>query len=133
MPPQPAMSKAEWEIARIVWRLGQATVREVFEHVPKERTIDYKTVQTYLRRLEAKGYLRTHRKGLRTKVYRTRARPSRVIRETVDELVQRLFDGEPLPLLHHLIEDRGLTSDQIRQLRETLNRLEAEQDESRQQ
>jgi len=90
--------------------------------------MEFVTVQTYLRRLEAKGYLRTRRRG-RTLVYRPRVEPDKVIRETVNDLVDRLFGGEMLPLMHQLIHDRGITDEEIRQLRTMLNQLEGQQDE----
>lgn len=131
MPPRPAMAKSELEIARIVWKLGSATVREVLEQLPKNRNLDFKTVQTYLRRLESKGYLKTKKEG-RSKVYLAKVRADRVVREVVDDFMERLFDGEAIPLLQHLINDRGLSDDEIRKLREMLNRLEGEQNDSRQ-
>ncbi len=131
MPPRPAMAKSELEIARIVWKLGSATVREVLEQLPKNRNLDFKTVQTYLRRLESKGYFKT-KKGGRSKVYLAKVRADRVVREVVDDFMERLFDGEAIPLLQHLINDRGLSDDEIRKLREMLNRLEGEQNDSRQ-
>jgi BlaI family transcriptional regulator, penicillinase repressor len=132
MAERPPLSRAELEVARIVWELGEATVRQVFERVPAERRLDFKTVQTYLRRLEAKGYLRTQKEG-RARVYRPRVRPTQVIRETVDDFVNRLFDGETLPLMQHLIEDRGISADELRKLRDLLNQLEAGHDEPRNQ
>lgn len=121
---QPA-SKAELEIARIVWDLGHATVRQVFEQVPPERELDFKTVQTYLRRLEAKGYLTTRQDG-RSKVYSPKVRPRQVIRETVEDFLQRLFDGATLPLVQHLISERDISSAEIRELRDMLDRWEEE-------
>mgnify|MGYP002622788100 FL=1 len=121
---QPA-SKAELEIARIVWDLGSATVRQVFEQVDPARELDFKTVQTYLRRLEAKGYLTTRQAG-RSKVYSPKVRPGQVIRETVDDFLQRLFDGATLPLVQHLISERDISADEIRELREMLDRWEQE-------
>jgi predicted transcriptional regulator len=125
MPPRPALAKSELEIARIVWKLGSATVREVLGQLPKDRNLDFKTVQTYLRRLESKGYFKTKKEG-RSKVYIPKVRADRVIREVVDDFMNRLFDGEAIPLLQHLINDRGLSDDEIRKLREMLNRLEGE-------
>jgi BlaI family penicillinase repressor len=123
---RPALSKAEMEVARIVWQHRGATVREVLEALPEDRTLDYKTVQTYLRRLQAKGYLRTRREG-RSLRYLPRVRPGQVIKETVDDFVNRLFDGEPLPLFEHLIRDHGLTDAEIQRLRALLNELEGRQ------
>ena len=41
--------------------------------------------------------------------------------------MNRLFDGEVFPLFQHLIEDRGISDDETRQLRELLDRLEREE------
>ena len=106
MTERPALSKGEMEVARALWDLKQATVREVFETFPESRGIDFTTVQTYLRRLEQKGYIKARLEG-RTRVYSPRIKPRTVIRETVDDLVDRLFAGEAFPLMQHLIEDRG--------------------------
>jgi len=129
MPTRAALSKAEMEVARIVWNLSEATVRQVFETFPPERRPDFATVQTYLRRLEAKGYLRAKRRG-RTMVYRARVRPDDVIQETVADLVDRLFGGQTIPLLHHLILDRRISSDEIQKLREMIDEREAKQNDS---
>ncbi len=128
MPRRPALSKAEMEVARILWDLGEATVRQVFETFPAERRPDFTTVQTYLRRLEAKGYLRAKRRG-RTMIYRARVAPDEVIRETVIDFVDRLFGGDTIPLLHHLIHDRGISDEEIRRLREMIDQREAKQDD----
>ena len=51
-----------------------------------------------------------------------------MIRETVDDLVDRLFGGESLPLMRHMIEDRGISSDELAELRRMLERLTEEND-----
>jgi len=109
--------------------LGSATVRQVLEQLPKNRGLELKTVQTYLRRLESKGYVKTRKEG-RSKAYIPKIRPDRVVREVVDDFIDRMFDGEAIPLLQHLINDRGLNDKEIDRLRKMLNRLEAENDES---
>ncbi|MEX2288552.1 MAG: BlaI/MecI/CopY family transcriptional regulator [Planctomycetaceae bacterium] len=126
-----ALSKGELEVARVLWSLGKATVRDVFEAFSKKQRPAFATVQTYLRRLEAKGYLQTTLEG-RVKVYSPRVRPKQVIHETVDDFMNRLFDGEALPLMRHLINERGISPEEIEQLRDMLNRLERENNESRQ-
>jgi predicted transcriptional regulator len=120
-----AIAKSELEVARIVWNLGEAGVRQVLEALAGDRALDFKTVQTYLRRLEAKGYLAAKMVG-RVRVYRPRVRPSTVVREVIDDLIGRLFGGESLPLFRHLIEDRGLSAAEVAELRAMLDRLEAE-------
>ena len=129
MPSQSELPKSELQIARIVWRLKSATVRDVLNELPAARKIDFKTVQTYLRRLEAKGYLKSKRQG-RSNVYVPKAQPQRVVRDVVDDFMDRLFDGEAIPLLQHVIHDRGLTEEELRKLRDMLDQLEAENNDS---
>lgn len=121
---RPSLSKSELEVARILWSLGGGTVRHVFEALPRDRRIDFKTVQTYLRRLETKGYLKARLDG-KNLIYSPRVEPSRVIEETVDDLVARVFDGERLSLFQHLIQDRGLSPEELKKLREMLDSREA--------
>jgi predicted transcriptional regulator len=125
---RPALSRGELDVARVVWGLGEATVGQVFDAFAERKQIDYSTVQTYLRRLEAKGYLRTRRQG-RNKIYRPRVGAGQVIRETIDDLLERLFDGQPLALWQHLVQERGITAEETRQLRQLLKQWEAERDE----
>ena len=123
MADRPALSKGELEVARVLWELSKATVREVYEAFPANRDIDFTTVQTYLRRLESKGYVRATLDG-RTRVYAPKVKPRTVIRETIDDLVDRLFGGEALPLMRHLIEDRGISSEDLAALKKLLDELE---------
>ncbi len=82
----------------------------------------------HLRRLEAKGHLRGRKKG-RATFDNVSVRADRVIRETVHDYVKRLFDGDPLPLMEHLISDSGLTPEESDRLRELLDRHEEQRHE----
>ena len=113
------------DVARALWQVAPATVREVFEAVQESRTMDFSTVQTYLRRLESKGHAVSKLKG-RMRVYSARTRERTVVRETVNDLVQRLFGGETMPLVRHLIEDRGVDEASLAELRDLIDRLEKE-------
>ena len=126
MTERPTLSKGELEIARVLWELKQATVREVHEQVSTTKEIDFATVQTYLRRLDKKGYAKTHLDG-RTRVYSPKVRPKTVIRETVNDFLDRLFGGDSMPLMQHLIEERGISDGDMDKLRQLLDRLEEEQ------
>ena len=105
--------------------LFRSSVREVHEAFPADRKIDFATVQTYLRRLEAKGYVSGCMSG-RARIYSPKVQPRRVIRQTIDELVERLFGGETLPLMRHLIEDHGVSAEELTELRQLIERVESE-------
>lgn len=123
MAKRPNMSKAEMEVARIVWQLKSASARQVHEGL--DRKIDFSTVQTYLTRLEEKGYIRSKKAG-RAKIFSARANPTTVIRDKVRELVDILFDGDAVPMMRHLIEDAEMSEDDVKSLREMLDEFETE-------
>ncbi len=123
MTERPGLSKSELAIARTLWELKSASVREVYEAVSAEKDIDFSTVQTYLRRLEKKGYAKAVMNG-RLRIYSPRIKPNTVIRETVNDLIDRLFGGETMPLMRHLIENRKVSADEVSQLKSLIDRLE---------
>ncbi len=122
MPPLAPLPKSELEIVRIVWKCGEATVREVTDALQDEREADFWTVQTYLRRLTEKGYLKVTKRG-RTNVYAPKVQPARVRRQMVSDFLQQMFDGEALPLFQHLLQERGLTEAEIDELQRSLDQL----------
>lgn len=124
---RPALSKSEMEVARLLWEMGPTTVRQIHEAICQYREADFATVQTFLRRIEAKGYATSQLDG-RTRVYSAAARPKTVIRDTVDDLVERLFGGDSMPLVRHLIEERGIESEQLAELRLLVDGLEKQAD-----
>ena len=103
------LTSQELAIMKVVWRLGHATVRDVYHALLESRHIAYTTVMTMMNVLEAKGHLK---KDKADRAYRYRpARPREaVVTSMVREFVSRVFDGASRPLLLHLVKDRRLTA-----------------------
>jgi len=114
-----ALPASELEIARIVWQIGEATVRQVADQLPADRDVDFYTVQTYLRRLTDKGFLKCRKEG-RNNLYSAAIKPDRVVSGMVTDLVDRLFDGHTLSIVQHCIQDQGLTDAELSQLEKIL-------------
>ena len=114
---RPAMSPAETEILRLVWQAQEATVQQIYDALPANRKVTYMTVATLIRRLEEKGYLRHRHRG-KAFVYVPAAKQEDVIRRTIGDLVERLFGGNPVPLMQHLAQHSGITDEDIERLKE---------------
>ncbi len=117
----PALSPAETEVLRILWQLGSGTVQQVRDDLPAGRKITYATVQTLLRRLEAKGYLK-HKSAGRAHVFSPAIKASDVIRRTVGDFVERLYGGDPVPLMMHLADSAALNAADIERLKNLINK-----------
>ena len=115
-----AMSPAETEILRLIWQLEEATVQGVCEALPAKRKIAYKTVQTLLRRLEDKGYLK-HKPEGKAHVFFPAVKREQVVKRTVLDFVDRLFGGDPRPLMQFLAEDGHVDTEDIEELRKLID------------
>lgn len=118
------LSPSETEILRIVWELKKATVQEVWQALPPEREIKYATVQTLLRRLEKKGYV-THDSPGKAHVFEPVAHKKDVIGTAVSSFLDRLFGGDPVPLIQYLAENRDITKEDLEKLRNILDSNES--------
>jgi predicted transcriptional regulator len=114
--PRKTLTNQELEIMKIVWERPATTVRDVYETLLERRKVAYTTVMTMMKILEQKGYL-IRKQVDRAYVYRPAQPKSRVVRAMVRDFVNRVFNGSAEPLLVHLIEDRGLTPEEIAELR----------------
>ena len=126
MAERPAISRGETEVLKALWSIEKGSVGEIHTAVATDRDMDYTTVQTYVRRLEAKGYLQAQRIG-RNKVYRSAVRKAQVLGEAIDDLMDRMFDGQLLPMVRHLVDSREVSADELTDLLNLVEQLQREQ------
>ena len=105
----------ELEILKVVWQRGQATVREVYEDLLKNRKIAYTTVLTMMGILERKGHLKKTA-GPRAYIYSPAQPQSQVVGTMVREFVNRVFNGSAKPLLVHLVREREIGRDELEEI-----------------
>ncbi len=105
---------------KVIWPLGQATVREVYDALRERRSVAYTTVQTMMNILETKGHLKKQ-PGQKAQVYAPVRPQQAVVRSMVREFVNRVFDGSARPLLVHLLKEKGLSERERKQLQRLLD------------
>ena len=116
----PALSPSETEILRLVWQLGKATVQEVCDKLPARRQIAYATVQTLLRRLEKKGYIKHHNRG-KAHVFFPAVKQEAVIKRSVKDFLERLFGGDPVPLMQYLAQHGKINTEDVEKLKQLVD------------
>ena len=111
-PKKPGLTDLELEIMKVVWKLGTATVREVYEELLQHRKIAYTTVQTMMGLLEHKGRLKKETTD-RAYVYRPAQPQNEVVGGMVGDFVKRVFNGSAKPLLVHLVESKRISQEHL--------------------
>src|SRR5450755_302421 len=116
-PRSAVLTEVEQQLMEIVWAKGRATVADVVEGLPKSRSLAFNTVQTTLRILEDKGYLR-HGTAGRAFVYEAVVAREQASGTALRHLLGRFFDDSPELLAQRLLQTERLS-------RAELGRIEA--------
>src|SRR5688572_32270846 len=116
----PALTDAEARVMDVLWRRQEATVADVVAAF-KKRPVTYSTVQTILRILETKGYVR-HKKVERAFVYRAVVGQAQARRRALRHLAGRLFDGSPSLLVSNVLDDESIDPVELKRLKDLIDR-----------
>lgn len=115
------LTKFETEVMRVLWRLGEATVREVQDAIDRADRPAYTTVQTIVQRLEQKGAVRRTRKAGNALYFEPAITRKSVYRRLVDELIDLV--GGSQPLVAHLVETGKLSLDDLKTIEKAAKKV----------
>src|SRR5690349_10324124 len=100
------LAPLELDCMNALWRLGQATVRDIHGALAPTRPRAYTTIMTILDRLTQKGVVERQKSG-RAWLYKAQLSADQARTHAVTRLVEGFFQGSPEALASHL---SGLTS-----------------------
>lgn len=108
---------------REIWRKGAATVRETVEAVnaSREPQLARTTVLKTLQRLEEKGWLRRDESGRPVK-YAATVKEEKAAGGVLSALRDSLFGGSSVAMVRCLIDDGGMTSQEIDELQQLIDK-----------
>jgi BlaI family penicillinase repressor len=118
-----SISEAEWVVMQVLWDEAPQTASDVIARVAEANGWSPKTVKTLLNRLVKKGALRFEAEGKRYRYFPRVTRDECVRRES-RTFLSRVFGGEAGSMLAHFVDEAPLTPEEIRRLREALDRRE---------
>jgi predicted transcriptional regulator len=119
------LTEVEQRLMEIVWASGPATVGQIVDAIRESERPAYNTVQTMMKILERKGYVR-HRSEGRAFVYESIVDRDAAARTALSQVVQRFFGGSSRALAVNLIEGDHLTEAELDELQRTIARAKDE-------
>jgi BlaI family penicillinase repressor len=117
------LGKVQLEIMKVLWQRGTATAREITDDLCRSQPIAHSTVQTLLRKLEAKGAV-THEVEDRTFVFRPLYQQAEVRETAARDLLTRVFNGSVYGLVAHLLQHEPVSADELQRLRRLMEESE---------
>jgi predicted transcriptional regulator len=118
LPPRP--TDAELEILTVLWSIGPATVRQVYEVISQRRTAQYSTILKFMQIMADKGLLLRDAKE-RAHVYEA-ARPREwTQRQLAGHLLERAFSGSAKALLMGALSAKKTSKSELAEIRALLD------------
>src|SRR5689334_21583013 len=90
-----ALTKFELEVMEVLWRLREASVRQLHESIDRSRRA-YTTIQTIVQRLEQKGAVRRTRKIGNALLFEPVITRKSAYRRVIDQLLDLVGGSQPL-------------------------------------
>jgi len=102
-------------IVDFLWKEGPSTAEQVREGLAPKHELKDSTIRTLLRRLEDRDYV-SHTVDGKVFVYRASMPPRSVAARTVRQIIERFWSGSAEQFLAGMVDEKVLTSAQIRKL-----------------
>jgi BlaI family penicillinase repressor len=112
--PSKGFTDRELEIMKIVWQMGEATVKEIQQRLPGDP--HYNSVLTITRVLERKGHL-VHRVEGKTHFYRAGESEEKSRAGLLRQLIDQVFGGSAASVVLNLVQAGDLTPKDLDDIR----------------
>lgn len=125
MPRKPSkiFTDKEMEIMKIIWQMGEATVKDIQERLSGDP--HYNSVLTIIRVLERKGHL-VHRAEGKTHFYRAGESKEKARTRLLRHLVDQVFGGSAASAVLNLVQAGDLTQKDLDEIRNKVVRAPME-------
>jgi predicted transcriptional regulator len=113
-------TEGELEILTVLWSVGPATVRQVYEVISRRRTAQYSTVLKFMQIMAEKGLVRRNEEQ-RAHIYEAAKPREWTQRQLAGDLLERAFSGSAKALLVGALSAREASKEELAEMRKLLN------------
>ena len=115
------LGKVQLEIMKILWREGESTAREITEALSDTEGLAHSTVQTLLRKMEAKGAV-SHELVDRTFIFKPLYKFEEISETVTRDILTRVFQGSVYSMVSHLLKNEDITDDEMHRIKELIQK-----------
>jgi BlaI family transcriptional regulator, penicillinase repressor len=121
----------ELEALKVLWRDGEATVRDIYDRMNQSGAkLAYTTVLSLLQVMEQKGLV-THRQEGKAYLYSAAVQRDNTFRTLAGGFLEKVFDGAMDEYLVHALQSRRPSSDELDRLEKMIDEARGRQSKRR--
>lgn len=121
--PSEQPTDVELQILRVLWDLKSATARQIHDGLSEGKETNYSTTVKMLKIMLDKGWVERD-DSVRPQVFTPTLSREKTGARFVRDLVQKVYNGSAMTLALHALSSNRATEDEIKQMRELLDRME---------
>ncbi|MBE7214147.1 BlaI/MecI/CopY family transcriptional regulator [Shewanella benthica] len=118
---QAVLTDSEQEIMEILWRVKEASVRDITDELSKSKVVAHTTVQTMFKILHEKGHV-DYRKEGRAFIYFPLKNKASARSDALKNVLKQFFGGSPDVLAQHLLEENDIDLDTLQTLQDKIDK-----------
>ncbi len=126
----PRPTDAELEILTVLWSIGPATVREVYNVIRRRRSAQYSTILKFMQIMAEKGLVRRD-ESERAHVYEPTKPREWTQRQLAGDLLERAFSGSAKALMIGALSARKASTEELAELRKLLDEFPKDKEQKR--
>ncbi|MGO8704836.1 MAG: BlaI/MecI/CopY family transcriptional regulator [Candidatus Brocadiia bacterium] len=113
------LGRVQHQIMNVLWKRKRATAREITEALAGCGAPVHSTVQTLLRKLEAKGAV-GHEVNDRTFIFFPLVTETDAARFALRDVIGRVFNGSPSGMVAYLVKHEKLTRKELDEIKKVI-------------
>ena len=115
-------TESELEILQVLWKMGQATVRDVHEELAKTKASGYTTTLKLMQIMDEKGLV-VRDTTSKTHVYRAAYSQEKAQSSALDKILSTVFEGSTSDLVIQALGHHKASKDEIDAIKKYLDRF----------
>ena len=115
-------TESELEILQVLWKMGQATVRDVHEELAKTKGAGYTTTLKLMQIMDEKGLVARDTSS-KTHVYRAAYSQEKAQTSALDKILSTVFEGSTSDLVIQALGHHKASKDEIDAIKKYLEQF----------
>jgi predicted transcriptional regulator len=115
-------TESELEILQVLWRMGQATVRDVHEELAKNKAAGYTTTLKLMQIMDEKGLVERDTTA-KTHVYKALYTQEKAQVNALDRILSTVFEGSTSDLVIQALGQHRASKDEIDAIKKYLEQF----------
>ena len=115
-------TESELEILQVLWKMGQATVRDVHEELAKTKASGYTTTLKLMQIMDEKGLV-VRDTTSKTHVYRAAYSQEKAQSSALDKILSTVFEGSTSDLVIQALGHHKASKDEIDAIKKYLDQF----------